>query len=107
MNDFAKTLRYLRNQNALTQEQMAEKLKVSVTQYSNYEQGMNFPHIEKLNVLSELFNVPIDYLLKGEKSLYMDFATAALFKKLREMDDDKKQAIFFVANQLAELKDND
>jgi transcriptional regulator with XRE-family HTH domain len=107
MNKFAKTLKYLRKMNGLTQEQMAEKAKISITQYKKYELGNGYPLAEKLIGLAKFFNVPVDYLLRGEDSLFCDFATAALFKELRKMDDDKTESLFYIVQKLSELKNLD
>ena len=107
MNEFAKTLRYLRKQKGLTQEQMAEKVKISITQYKSYELGKGYPLVEKLVVISNFFDVPVDYLLRGEDSLFNDFATAVLFKELSAMDNNKSEVLFYALQKLAEFKNID
>lgn len=68
MKTFAKRLRYLRNLNNKTQQQLADYLNVGKSTISNYETGYSSPDIETLKKLSEIFNVSTDYLL-GESDI--------------------------------------
>lgn len=63
--EFHEKLQYLRKRNALTQEQLAEKLYVSRTAVSKWESGKGYPNIESLKCLSKEFHVSIDDLLSG------------------------------------------
>ena len=54
----------LRKQNNMSQEELAEKLGISRQSVSKWESGQSLPDIEKLPVLSDLFHVSIDYLVK-------------------------------------------
>jgi len=56
----------LRKGKGLSQEQLAEILGVSRQAVSKWEGGQSLPEIEKLIAMSELFEVTIDYILKGE-----------------------------------------
>jgi transcriptional regulator with XRE-family HTH domain len=47
----------------LTQAQLAKALKVSLTTYQNWENGITEPRFEKLKELSKYLNVSTDYLL--------------------------------------------
>lgn len=67
-NYFGKNLRYLRASNNMTQTDLAAKLNVSHQAVSNYERGQRSCNLDSLILLSELFDVSIDDLLK--KKLY-------------------------------------
>lgn len=56
----------LRNQNNLTQEDLAERLMVSRQSISKWELNKTSPDVDKLIQLSELYHVSMDYLIKGE-----------------------------------------
>lgn len=58
-------LKLLRKDHNLTQENLAEKLGISVKHYSEVERGITGLSIENLIKVSNLFNVSLDYLLKG------------------------------------------
>jgi len=58
-----KNLRNLREDNNLTQTQVAEKLNIGQTTYSRYESGeLSIPY-ESLIVLAFFYNTSIDYLV--------------------------------------------
>ena len=61
---FPEKLKALRLENGLTQDELGEKLYLSRTSISNYEQGKFEPNIETIIDISDLFNVTIDELLK-------------------------------------------
>ncbi len=61
--NFSDTLKTLRKQRNLTQEQIAEVLGVSCQAISKWETGTSFPDISLLPILAEYFGVSIDYLL--------------------------------------------
>ena len=58
----------LRKQHGMTQEQLAEKLDVSIKHCSSVERGLSCLSLEKLIEVSNLFDVSLDYLLKENKS---------------------------------------
>lgn len=60
-----KMVRKLRIKCGLTQADLAKKLNVSDKAVSKWESGGGYPDITQLPVLSEIFGVSIDYLLKG------------------------------------------
>lgn len=51
----------------LTQEEVAEKLDISVKHFSEVERGLTGLSIENLIKLSDLLGVSIDYIVKGDK----------------------------------------
>lgn len=62
----------LRKQNGWSQEDLAEKTGVSRQAVSKWESAQSVPDIEKILLLSELFGVSTDYLLKED--IYEDNA---------------------------------
>lgn len=60
---FIEKLRGLREDNDLTQVQMAEVLGTSQTMYARYERGANEMPIHHLVTLCEFYNVSADYFL--------------------------------------------
>lgn len=61
---FSEKLKALRLKNGLTQDELGEKLYLSRTSISYYEQGKFEPNIETIIAVSDLFNVAADELLK-------------------------------------------
>jgi transcriptional regulator with XRE-family HTH domain len=62
---FGETLFKLRKEKGLSQEALAEKLNTSRQAISKWENGQGFPETEKLLLISNIFEVTVDYLLKG------------------------------------------
>lgn len=56
----------LRKKNGWSQEELAEKMKVSRQAVSKWEGAQTIPDLEKILQLGELFDVTTDYLLKDE-----------------------------------------
>ena len=62
-------IKELREQKGMTQQQLADLLFVSNKTISKWEKNDNEPDSEMLVKLSEIFNITLDYLLKGDTSL--------------------------------------
>lgn len=58
----------LRKDNHMTQEQFAEKLDISIKHCSSVERGLSSLSLEKLIDVSNLFDVSMDYLIKGSSA---------------------------------------
>lgn len=58
----SKRLKQLRSEHNLTQSDLATNLGIAKTTLAAYEQEKSEPNIETLVKISEIFNVPIDYL---------------------------------------------
>ena len=65
---FASFITQRRKQLNLTQKDIAEKLHVSISAVSKYERGLSYPDITLLEPLSQILEVTIVDLLKGEIS---------------------------------------
>ena len=63
MQTYAEKLRGLREDNDLTQTQVADVLGTSQTMYARYERGANELPIRHLITLSRFYNVSADYIL--------------------------------------------
>lgn len=55
-----------RTQMKLSQEELAEKVYVTRQTISNWENNKNYPDIHSLLLLSSLFNISLDQLIKGD-----------------------------------------
>lgn len=64
--NFGENLQNLRKRENLSQENLAEKLNVSRQAVSKWESDSSYPEMDKLISISEIFNVDIDALIKGE-----------------------------------------
>lgn len=59
-------LKKYRKEHALSQEELAEKVFVSRQSISNWENDKTYPDIRSLLLLSEVFSVSLDQLVKGD-----------------------------------------
>lgn len=59
-------IKKLRNEISLSQDELAEKVFVSRQSISNWETGKTYPDIKSLLLLSEVFSVSLDQLVKGD-----------------------------------------
>ena len=60
---FSENLKQIRKEHHLSQEELAELLGVSRQAVSKWEQGMGYPEVEKLLLLSRKLNVSLDMLM--------------------------------------------
>jgi len=67
--ELSKKIKQIRNDNKLTQEQFAEKMLVSRTAVSKWENGTCYPSIDSLKYMSQIFNISLDKLLSSEEIL--------------------------------------
>lgn len=70
-----------RSNMGISQEELAEKIYVSRQTVSNWETGKNYPDIHSLLLLSSLFNVSLDQLIKGD--------VVIMKKEIKEMEIKK------------------
>lgn len=83
---FGEKLKKLRNDNELTQEQLAEKIFVTRTAISKWETNNGFPSIDSLKTISNLFGISIDDLITDED-----------IKNKKLLDEKMAKRFYFVA----------
>lgn len=66
--EFNNKLYELRKQKGFSQEELANRLNVSRQTVSKWEVGESTPDMEKLVAMSDLFEISLDELVKGEES---------------------------------------
>lgn len=67
MAKISKNIKRLRTLNNLSQEELAQQLFISRQAVSSWENNRTQPDVEMIKKLSELFNVPVEDLIYGEK----------------------------------------
>lgn len=97
MGNFKNVFKQLRIAVGFTQSEMAEKLGISKSTISMYENGNREPDFETLEKIADFFNVDIDYLLgRTEKTTVLPETAAKYY-----LNDDTAQ----VAQEIFENKD--
>ena len=69
MMGLSEKIKKIRNDNKLTQEQFAEKMLVSRTAVSKWENGTCYPSIDSLKYMSDVFGVSLDELMSNDEML--------------------------------------
>ena len=64
--EVGKQIRKFRQDLNLSQEELASKIFVTRQTISNWENGKNYPDVNSLVMLSQLFNTSLDILVKGD-----------------------------------------
>ena len=97
--EFNNKLYELRKQKGFSQEELANRLNVSRQTISKWEVGESTPDMEKLIAISDLFEISLDELVKGEKPETIDtteqIMRSELYSDIKEhvlTDDNKKKS---------------
>ena len=73
-----------RSNMGISQEELAEKVYVSRQTVSNWETGKNYPDIHSVLLLSSVFNVSLDQLIKGDVEIMKNEIKETEIKKLNK-----------------------
>lgn len=90
-------LKHARLASNLTQEELSEKIGVSRQTISSWENGKSYPDIINIILLSDIYEVSVDSLLKGDEGLLRNL------KEHSEVATSKKQLIKIISLSLAFL----
>lgn len=66
-NNFGKFIYELRKENNMTQKELAEKIGVTDKAVSRWENGKNYPDIEIMQSISDIFGISVSELLEGKR----------------------------------------
>lgn len=69
LNNIGERLSKLRNSQKISQSTISQLTGISVKTYRSIEQGRTFGRIDTLTLLSEYFNVSLDYLVCGRLNM--------------------------------------
>lgn len=103
-------MKELRKDKGLTQEQLAEQLRVSRRTVSRWETASNMPDLDILIEMADLFEVELREILDGErKSGKMDKEMEETVRKVADYSNDEKMKVtrrlhwLFIAGLLANI----
>lgn len=83
--ELGKQIKKYRNELSLSQDALAEKIYVSRQTISNWENEKNYPDVNSLVLLSEVFNTSIDNLIKGDVEIMKEQVKAEDKKKFEKL----------------------
>lgn len=95
-------LQTLRKKNGLSQEELAEKLGISRQAISKWESGQSAPDLNKLIIISKLYNVTVDSLVKDNDEF--DFLQDTGINNKEEVDNKKTQIVLNLNNNSLEYE---
>ena len=81
--EFGRRLKKMRKERGLTQEELAEALNISTPHLGNIEIGKRGISIKLLIKVSDVLNVPVDFLLRGTDSQCLQIKP--LLAQIREL----------------------
>ena len=85
-------IKYYRGEKELSQEELAERVYVSRQTISNWENNKSYPDINSIVLLSEIFEISIDNLIKGDVE-----------QMKKEIDSEEVKKMNFYATMMAIL----
>lgn len=90
--NIGKKIREIRQRQNITQEQLANDLAISRQAVSRWESGKAIPDIENLMYISNLYDVSLDELIKGDEKVSRKIVADASAKKWHKLN-----ILFFIA----------
>lgn len=96
----ASQLQYYRKLHGFSQDDVAKKLNLSRQSVSKWENGHTYPDVDNLLLLSELYQVSVDELLRENKKL-----KEAIHKNNNEIKDTRKKLKFIQQKINADVQD--
>ncbi len=84
-----------RNELSLSQDELAEKIFVSRQSVSNWENDKTYPDIKSLILLSDVFHVSLDTLIKGDIEIMKQEINSQEIAQFER--DSKILTVFFIA----------
>lgn len=93
--DIGRKLKQLRKGRGMTQEEVADQVKITRSTISNYEIGRRTPHMKDLQKLAKVFKVGLDYFGINEKDEAVDLLERAREVFLsNEIDHHTKEELY-------------
>ena len=86
----------------MTQEDLAEKIDISVAFLSRVERGNSHINLKRLNQLCGLLDVSEGYLLNGASSNSINYLNKEFSELLEKCSPDKQKLIYNVAKVIAD-----
>jgi transcriptional regulator with XRE-family HTH domain len=85
----------------LSQAQLAEEMGVDKDTISRFERGAVLPPLARLIQLADIFEIPLEDLIRGASSNVAD-AAPDIARMLAKLDDDGRQFVRHIVEELCE-----
>ena len=98
----------LRRNRHMTQEELAEKLDISVKHCSEVERGLSSLSLDKLDYVAELFDCSLDYIIHGNPSQDCSLLfPSSMVEIMTSKDEDEKTMITEFLHMYGKLRNTD
>ena len=87
-----------------TQEDLAEKIDISVAFLSRVERGNSHLNLKRLNQICGLLDVPEGYILNGASNNSENYLEHEFAELLKKVSPEKQKLIYNVAKAIAETE---
>ena len=101
-NVIGERLKQARINKKLTQENLAEKLDVSVAFLSRIERGSSFINLKRLNQICSILDVSEGEILNGVSKNSSDYLSKDLSALIKNCSPDKMRLIYNIAKVIVE-----
>ena len=111
MPHFGEMLAELRQDNGLTQKELAEKLHLASSSISNYETGQRNPDADFVCSAADFFNVSADYILgRVDNNLPLELMNqtylgsekvSSVIDKLLALDERRRETLIHTLNDMS------
>ncbi|MCI8443992.1 MAG: helix-turn-helix transcriptional regulator [Clostridia bacterium] len=106
-NVIGQRIKHARLAKNLTQEDLAEKIDISVAFLSRVERGNSHINLKRLNQLCRLLDVSEGYILNGASSDSTNYLDKELSELLKNCSPETQRLIYKVAQVIAESEKAD
>ncbi|MDF2543726.1 MAG: transcriptional regulator, family [Herbinix sp.] len=96
---FCDKLIQLRREKGYSQEQLADMLNISRQSVSKWEAGQSMPELSKLLILSDVFSVSVDYLLKEDQIDHNDKSDATATSTMNDVPSNIAPTVIYYPYQ--------
>ena len=94
-----------RKEMGFTQQQMADKIGIHVSQYKRYESGSSQPTIEVFRRIAVALNVSADMLLFDEDERGPHDRLKLQFEAIAHLDEREKEAVEIILSSILHMHD--
>ena len=81
MKSIGEQIKEIRHIHEITQQEFAEKINVTRSAVTNWENNRNYPDIQTIVLISDLFDISLDQLLKGDTMVIKKLRTILRLEK--------------------------
>ena len=101
-NIIGKRLKKARTDKNLTQENLAEKLDVSIAFLSRIERGSSHISLKRLSQICDILGVSEGSILNGTSSRASNYLSPEFSEILKDIEPDKQKLIYKIAQVISE-----